>query len=283
VRVAEARDQQRTESIVDVKPEPEAIPHSAAIEEVTKSEEAPSKRRRKSPRGASAEVEGESAAEGVRLEEILPDSPLSARVEALLMIIDRPQTEHRLAQWIGLSDRDGARRVNAAIAELNEAYERTGRAFRAERLAGGWQVLTQSEFGPLVSRLDRDRMQTRLSPSAIETLSIVAYRQPILRAEVEAIRGVACGEVLRSLLERRLIRIVGRAEELGRPILYGTSREFLKVFGLPGLEDLPMVAGMEHVVRARPQQVDGVSEEAAAAAVPGAPDDPQQGVGAGVP
>jgi segregation and condensation protein B len=90
-----------------------------------------------------------------------------------------------------------------------------------------------------------ERQQARLSQAALETLSIIAYRQPVMRAEIEAIRGVACGEVLRHLLERRLIKIAGRAEELGRPMLYGTTHEFLKVFGLASLEDLPAVEGME--------------------------------------
>ena len=114
-----------------------------------------------------------------------------------------------------------------------------------ERLAGGWQVLTRPEFGPLLARLHRDRQQSRLTPAAMETLAIVSYRQPLIRAEIEAIRGVACGEVLRGLLERRLVKIVGRAEELGRPMLYGTTREFLKVFGLSSLDDLPEVEGLK--------------------------------------
>jgi segregation and condensation protein B len=112
-------------------------------------------------------------------------------------------------------------------------------------LAGGWQLLTIQQFAPLLARLHTDRQQTRLSQAALETLSIVAYRQPIMRAEIEAIRGVACGEVLRSLMERRLIKITGRAEELGRPMLYGTTNEFLKVFGLSSVDDLPDVQGLK--------------------------------------
>ncbi|MHC4210645.1 MAG: SMC-Scp complex subunit ScpB, partial [Planctomycetota bacterium] len=110
-------------------------------------------------------------------------------------------------------------------------------------VAGGWQLLTLPALGPLVSRLHRDRRESRLSQPALETLSIIAYRQPIMRAEIEAIRGVACGEVLRALLERRLVRITGRAEQLGRPMLYGTTGHFLKVFGLPGLDALPPLEG----------------------------------------
>jgi len=171
--------------------------------------------------------------------------PLSARVESLLISTDRPLAEGRLAETLGLRGSGVANEVRTAIDELNAAYNESGRAFSVERLAGGWQILTRSEFGPLVSRGQRDRAQSRLSPAAMETLSIISYRQPILRAEVEAIRGVACGEVLRGLLERRLVKIVGRAEELGRPMLYGTTKEFLKLFGLSNLDDLPAVEGLE--------------------------------------
>jgi segregation and condensation protein B len=173
------------------------------------------------------------------------DLPLTARIEALLLSTDRPLTEQRLAALLGLSGAGSTSAVKDALAELNEQCEKTGRSFRAERLAGGWQLLTVQQFAPLLARLHTDRQQTRLSQAALETLSIVAYRQPIMRAEIEAIRGVACGEVLRSLMERRLIKITGRAEELGRPMLYGTTNEFLKVFGLSSVDDLPDVQGLK--------------------------------------
>jgi segregation and condensation protein B len=92
--------------------------------------------------------------------------------------------------------------------------------------------------------LHADRQQQKLSQAALETLSIIAYRQPVMRAEIEVIRGVACGEVLRSIMEKRLVKIVGRAEELGRPMLYGTTRDFLNIFGLASLDDLPDVQGL---------------------------------------
>jgi segregation and condensation protein B len=172
-----------------------------------------------------------------------PEVALPMRVEALLLSTDRPLTEERLAGLLGMGTKDGAASVGGAIEQLNDEYEQTGRAFRAQRVAGGWQILTLPALGPLVSRLHRDRRESRLSQPALETLAIVAYRQPIMRAEIEAIRGVACGEVLRALLERRLIRITGRAEQLGRPMLYGTTGYFLKVFGLPGLDALPPLEG----------------------------------------
>lgn len=176
--------------------------------------------------------------------EICADYPLAARVEAMLLSTDRPMTEKRLADLLGLAGKEDIKRVREAISDLNDAYDKTGRSFRIENVAGGFQVLTIPAFGGLLARLHADRQQTRLSQAALETLSIVAYRQPIMRAEIEAIRGVAGGEVLRSLMERRMVKIVGRAEELGRPMLYGTTRQFLKVFGLATLDDLPAVEGL---------------------------------------
>jgi len=106
-------------------------------------------------------------------------------------------------------------------------------------VAGGWQVMTLPAFGPIVARMKGVREQGRLTQAALESLAIIAYRQPILRADLESIRGVACGEVLRSLMDRRLVKIVGRADEVGRPMLYGTTNEFLKQFGIGKLEELP--------------------------------------------
>jgi segregation and condensation protein B len=170
--------------------------------------------------------------------EVCPELPLAARIEALLLSGNRPLPERRLAELLGLDDSDA---VKTAIEGLNRDYESSDRAFRAQRVAGGWQLFTLPPFAPLVGRLLREHQDARLSQPALETLSIIAYRQPIMRAEVEAIRGVACGEVLRALLQRRLIKIAGRAEQPGRPMLYGTTPNFLKVFGLPGLDALPVL------------------------------------------
>ena len=171
--------------------------------------------------------------------EIAADLPLTARLEALLLTADRPLSDARLAELLGLGGKGTDRSIRTAIEKLNADYEQTGRSFRAQPLAGGWQLLTLPDFAPLLARLHRQREQTRLSQAALETLAIIAYRQPIMRAEIEAIRGVGCGEVLRALLDRRLIRVTGKAEQLGRPLLYGTTPHFLKIFGLPELEALP--------------------------------------------
>ena len=133
----------------------------------------------------------------------------------------------------------GVRQVRKAIDLLNAQYERERRAFRIVEIAGGYQYQTLPEYGEILARLRKSRTDSRLTQAAMETLAIVAYRQPVLRADVEAIRGVACGEVLRGLMEKNLIRIAGRADEIGRPILYGTTRRFLEVFGLGSIEDLP--------------------------------------------
>ena len=172
------------------------------------------------------------------------DQPLSSRIEALLLSSDRPLTEARMGELLSISGAGTTKTLREAIDELNRLYTKSSRSFRIEKLAGGWQMLTLAQFGPLLVRLHADRQTSKLSHAALETLSIIAYRQPIIRAEIEAIRGVACGEVLRGLLERRLIKIVGRAEELGRPMLYGSTSEFLKVFGLARIEDLPDVEGL---------------------------------------
>lgn len=161
-------------------------------------------------------------------------------LEAVLFASDRPLPDARLGEVLELPD-DGATSasIERAVADLNADFERTGRVVRVRRLAGGWRVVVPAAHAEVIERLKGQRQQAKLSPAALETLAIVAYRQPIIRADIESIRGVASGEVLRGLLERRLVRITGRAEELGRPMLYGTTREFLSVFGLASLTDLP--------------------------------------------
>jgi segregation and condensation protein B len=161
-----------------------------------------------------------------------------ALVEAVLMAADEPLTARKLAAAAGLKDGTEARRL---VQRLQDFYDRDGTAFRVEELAGGFQLLTRPEYHPWLARLRRAAAEVRLSPAARETLTIIAYRQPITRADVEAVRGVQSGEVLRQLMEKGLVRITGRDDSLGRPHLYGTTRKFLQVFGLKSLRDLPPV------------------------------------------
>ena len=161
---------------------------------------------------------------------------LALQVEAALMTTERPLPPAKLSE---LMAKVGVPAINGAVEQLNQLYADSNRSFRIERVAGGWQIVTLPDFADILSALHKTRQQTKLSPAALETLSIIAYEQPILRARIEAIRGVASGEVIRGLMDRHLVKIVGRAEELGRPMLYGTTRAFLEVFGLADLKDLP--------------------------------------------
>lgn len=163
---------------------------------------------------------------------------LTRAVEAVLMTVDRPINAGKVADALEL---DSPKPVNEAIKRLNAEYEQQDRSFRIEQVAGGYQILTLAKFKGALGRLHKTKVDNKLSPAAMEALAIVAYRQPILRADIEAVRGVSTGEVLRSLMDRNLIKIVGRAEEIGRPMLYGTTKRFLEVFGLATLKDLPKV------------------------------------------
>jgi segregation and condensation protein B len=201
--------------------------------------------------------------------------PFMLRVEAAILLADRPISDGRIAEVLGLVPpsqrgakdteaaggedeasprdsaalnarrREAARLVAEAVDQLNAQYAETNRAFRIESVSGGRQMLTIAVYGPVLTRMKGARAQARLSQPALETLAIIAYRQPILRAQLEAIRGVACGEVLKSLIDRRLVKITGRAEEVGRPMLYGTTPEFLRVFGISSLSDLPQAKDLK--------------------------------------
>lgn len=161
------------------------------------------------------------------------------RLEAVLFLAREPLTLRKLAQLANLADATEARVV---LNNLRDRYDERGCAFQVAQVAGGYQLLSRREFAQWLRPQSQAEREIRLSPPSLETLAVVAYRQPVLRAEVEAIRGVACGEILRQLLDRDLLRIVGRSEELGRPLRYGTTKRFLEVFGLCNLDELPWSA-----------------------------------------
>jgi len=169
-------------------------------------------------------------------EEIEPTT--ESVIEAILFASDEPLSAARLADIAGIN---GVRQVRSHIANLNATYTANNNAFRIEEIAGGYQMLTLGAYNTWLKRLLRVRADSKLSQAALETLAIIAYKQPIIRADIEAIRGVAAGEMIRSLVYKGLVKIVGRAEVLGRPILYGTTKKFLEVFGLKSLKDLPKV------------------------------------------
>jgi segregation and condensation protein B len=159
-----------------------------------------------------------------------------ARLEAALFLAREPLSSRKIAQLVNLADGTEARTL---IRRLNRMFDESASAFRVEELAGGFQMMTRPRFGPWLKRLLQTPVEMRLSAPALETLAVVAYRQPVLRAEVEAIRGVQSGDILRQLMERDLVRISGRADDLGRPLLYGTTKRFLQLFGLRHVDELP--------------------------------------------
>ena len=166
------------------------------------------------------------------------DSEITTRsvIEAVLFASDEPISPKKLADIVGAG---GVKEVKNHIEQLNFKYEQAKNAFRIDSIAGGFQMLTQSKFSPWLRKLISVRSETKLSPAALETLAIIAYKQPIMRVDIENIRGVAAGEMTRQLINKGLAKIVGRAEELGRPLLYGTTKKFLEIFGLNSLKDLP--------------------------------------------
>jgi segregation and condensation protein B len=161
-----------------------------------------------------------------------------ARVEAILFLSREPLPSRKLAALADLADGTEARSL---VRELARRMRNRGAAMQPVEVAGGVQLLTRPQIADWLVKVHAPPAELRLSPPALETLAVAAYRQPVTRAEIEAIRGVQCGEILRVLMERDFLRIVGRSEELGRPFLYGTTRKFLQVFGLRRLEQLPPV------------------------------------------
>ncbi|QOJ15862.1 MAG: SMC-Scp complex subunit ScpB [Planctomycetia bacterium] len=167
-----------------------------------------------------------------------PPAPTAEQVlESLLFASDSPLSAARLAELAGFDLT--AMRVEQLLEVLNERYAANGASFRVQHIARGYQLLTLADFAPWLTKLDKQRHQSRLSGATLEALAIVAYKQPVIRADIEAIRGVACGDVLNRLREMGLVKIIGRAEIVGRPLLYGTTRKFLDVFGLADLDELP--------------------------------------------
>jgi len=215
-----AADAQPEEQIPEIAPEPvlgepEADEIAPVVEQV-------------SPPEGTGEKWGERT-DGLTME---------GAIEAVLFASDEPVTAAKLAQ---ICEVGSERMVNEHVANLNRKYEAGGHSFKIERIAGGYQMLTLEEYNHWLAKLVKVRGETKLSQAAMETLAIIAYKQPIIRAEVEAIRGVASGEMIRSLMYKGVVKIVGRAEVLGRPLLYGTTKKFLELFGLNSIKDLPKV------------------------------------------
>lgn len=164
------------------------------------------------------------------------DEELKREIAALLFASSEPLSTQRL---VALLERPAPARVQAALETLRTELEAGSLPVILKRIAGTWRLLTDSSLGDVIGRLRDEPKPERISAAALETLAIIAYRQPVSKAEIEAIRGVQAGPVLRSLVDRGLVRITGRAELPGQPLLYGTTRDFLERFGLSALKDLP--------------------------------------------
>jgi len=160
---------------------------------------------------------------------------LLSRMEAVLFILREPVSSRRLAQ---LAEAPDGTRIHTMIKKLNARYEEQVCAFRVYEVAGGFQLRTRPPFAVWLARLHQIPVEIRLSPSALETLAIIAWQQPVLRASIEKIRGLQCGEMLRQLMEQDLVKIVKKSNDLGRPFLYGTTTRFLQIFGLNNMEEL---------------------------------------------
>jgi segregation and condensation protein B len=172
---------------------------------------------------------------------------LKAIIESLLFAAGEPVSLNRLAAVLDSVPKE---EIRNALAALGAEYSQGGRGLTVEEVAGGYQLRTRKEFAPHIRKLLAGK-PPRLSRSLLETLAIIAYRQPITRPEIEEVRGVDCGGVLETLLERRIIRIAGRKEAPGRPMIYATTPEFLEVFGLKDLDSLPDLKEFQEIERAR--------------------------------
>lgn len=186
-------------------------------------------------------------------------SKLKPILEALIFVSEDPISLDKMA---GVLPDCPKKKLKDLLAELGQDYEERGAALEIVEVANGYQFRTRAEFAPWLGRLQRQKF-ARLSRAALETLAIVAYRQPVTRAEAETIRGVDSGAVLGTLLERGLLRILGRKEVPGRPILYGTTQEFLELFGLKNLKDLPTLREIKDMVETA-EEVPGSPEEGSA-------------------
>jgi segregation and condensation protein B len=173
---------------------------------------------------------------------------LSAQIEALLFASDQPLSLPRLCEVLAEATRE---EIQAALADLEASCEGGAGALRVLRVAGGYQLATKPDLADTVRRLFTGKRRVRLTKAALESLAIIAYKQPTTRPEIDAIRGVASGGVLETLLERNLIRIAGRSEGVGRPLLYGTTPEFLQYLGLDRLADLPSLEELEQMLSER--------------------------------
>jgi segregation and condensation protein B len=234
-------------------------------------------------------AEGGVAAEAVAETPVLPPVEIRAVLEALIFASPHPVTPREIGQVLGGVSKEDWKR---GLDELREEYARDGRGLQLVEVAAGYQITTRPEYNDWIRELVDPQKPTRLSIQALETLAVIAYKQPVTQPEIIELRGVKSGGVVKTLLEKRLIKITGRKEVVGRPILYGTTKEFLLHFGLKDLTELPRieefaevlgeevdVAGLKKAIEApRPVEIPlGEGEEAGDDGADASSEDPPEG------
>ena len=193
-----------------------------------------------------------------------PLSGLKGILEAILFVSGEPLSVDRMLGVVEGVDRE---ELMSALRALQADYAAEGRGLQLVEVAGGFQIATRPDCAPWIKRLERAKEGARLSRSAMETLAIVAYKQPAVRSEIEQIRGVDSAGVLKTLLERRMVRIVGRKDAPGRPIMYGTTRQFLQAFGMKDLSDLPALRDIKELKEAEPFTLQNLDQNGDASSV----------------
>jgi segregation and condensation protein B len=184
--------------------------------------------------------------------------PFHKVLEALIFASDEPLSEKTINELLAESEYQEHATIDSirsAIEIINDELAACSRPYSIVKVAGGYHFVTRSQYGVYVQKLLKAKSRKRLSQAALETLSIVAYKQPVSKPDIESIRGVNSGEIMNSLLDRGLVTIVGRAETPGRPLLYGTTAEFLRIFGLAALDELPKMKEIDELIALQPQNL----------------------------
>ena len=183
----------------------------------------------------------------------MEDNNLKSAVEALIFASEKPITTDQIKKVLGDLDTSS---INKIIVELKNDYETQNRGIRIIEIAGGFQMITSSNFAPFLKKLFKNRYSDKLSKPALESLAIIAYKQPLTKAEIESLRNVNVDGVIKSLVDKNLIRICGRKKIPGRPFVFGTTREFLEHFGLKSLQDLPKMEDFTVLAQEKEAQID---------------------------
>lgn len=193
----------------------------------------------------------------------MPQDNIKSAIEALLFASEKPLTIEQVKKVLDNLDAGEIRKI---LEELKNEYEQSNRGIRLIEIAGGFQLITATNFAPFLKKLYKERLAEKLSKPALETLAIIAYKQPVTKGEIESLRSVNIDGVMKSLLEKNLIRITGRKKAPGRPFVFGTTRQFMEHFGLKSLEDLPKKEEFEALALKRePGEIELDKEETAEA------------------